>query len=274
MSSMEAPAVHRSHALRFRPRRREAGEVARLKVMALVGPRARLPGGPGCREYPTGTLAPGLRVGQTIAFRGLSSLTKGRLVDRRQKTIVCPTSVSLQQDGHGVGGYVDAFDAVAECEGPADNGVGVHGDKEILNEEVEGAAVDDNTGDLHALDIDGGAAGGGAYAGGDTDGALAIENFGHEPAGLEACGTFQLAEIDEGGAGGKVAGGYGQPRIADSDGSFPGDPGVEFGDGEEDARTGWQTPGFDGVELLFGGGVVVMCRAGERCGGNQDRNSP
>jgi hypothetical protein len=30
-------------------------------------------------------------VGQTIAFRGLSSLTKGRLVDRRQKTIVCPT---------------------------------------------------------------------------------------------------------------------------------------------------------------------------------------
>jgi hypothetical protein len=29
--------------------------------------------------------------GQIIAFRGLSSLTKARQVDRRQKTIVCPT---------------------------------------------------------------------------------------------------------------------------------------------------------------------------------------
>jgi len=33
--------------------------------------------------------------GQTIAFCGLSSLIKGRLVDRRQKTIVCPTGVCL-----------------------------------------------------------------------------------------------------------------------------------------------------------------------------------
>src|ERR1039457_2825245 len=68
----------------------------------------------------------------------------------------------LQQDGDGGGGDVEAVDAAAEFEGPADDGVGVHGDEEILNQEVEGAAVDDNTGDLHALYIDGGAAGGGA----------------------------------------------------------------------------------------------------------------
>src|ERR1019366_6360785 len=181
---------------------------------------------------------------------------------------------SPQQDGHGVGGDVEAFDAVAECEGPAYDRVGVHGDEEILNQEVEGAAVDDNTGDLHALHIDGGVAGGGAYAGGDTDGALAIEDLGHEPAGLEAGGTLQFAEIDERDAGGDVAGGYAQPGITDSGRGFPGDPGVEFGDGEEDARTGGQTLGFDRVELQFGGGVVVICRAGERRGDNQDRNSP
>src|ERR1022692_2195299 len=140
--------------------------------------------------------------------------------------MVCPTSVSLQQDGHGVGGDVEAFDAVAEREGPADDGVGVHGDEEILNQEVEGAAVDDNTGDLHALDIDGGAAGGGAYAGGDTDGALALEDLGHQPAGLEAGGTLQLAEIDESGAGGDIGGGYAQRGIVDSGGGFPVAPGV------------------------------------------------
>jgi hypothetical protein len=75
--------------------------------------------------------------------------------------------VSPQQHAHGVRGDVEAFDAVAESEGAADDGVGVHGDEEILNQEVEGAAVDDNTGDLHALEIDGGATGGGAHSGGD-----------------------------------------------------------------------------------------------------------
>src|ERR1017187_10424656 len=39
-------------------------------------------------------------VGQTIAFRGLSCLTKGRLVDRRQKTIVCPTWSLPQTERH------------------------------------------------------------------------------------------------------------------------------------------------------------------------------
>jgi|GEM_PF-5499384 len=32
-----------------------------------------------------------LKVGQTIALRGLSSLADTRLHDRRQKAIVCPT---------------------------------------------------------------------------------------------------------------------------------------------------------------------------------------
>src|SRR5450755_1547479 len=89
----------------------------------------------------------------------------------------------LQQDRDSGGGDIEAVDAVAEFEGPADDGVRVHGDEEILNQEVERAAVDDDARDLDALDIDGGAAGGGAYAGGDTDGALAIEEFRHQPTG-------------------------------------------------------------------------------------------
>src|ERR1035441_8906227 len=69
-------------------------------------------------------------VGQTIAFRGLSSLTKGRLVDRRQKNDrLSHLESSPQLDGHGVGGDFEAVDAVAQCKGPADDGVGVHGDE-------------------------------------------------------------------------------------------------------------------------------------------------
>src|ERR1035441_5852933 len=45
----------------------------------------------GSKNHPRGARTPECKVGQTIAFRGLSSLTKGRLADRRQKTIVCPT---------------------------------------------------------------------------------------------------------------------------------------------------------------------------------------
>ena len=180
----------------------------------------------------------------------------------------------FQQDGDGVGGDVEAVDAVAEFEGPADDGGGVHGDEKILNQEVERAAVDDEAGDFHALDIDGGAAGGGAYAGGDTDGALAVEELGHEPAGLAAGGAFQLAEIDQRGAGGEVAGGCAELGIAHAAGGFVGDPGVEFRKGEHDARAGAQAAGFDGVDLLFGGGVIVVCGAGEGRGGEQDRNGP
>src|ERR1035441_8184387 len=164
----------------------------------------------------------------------------------------------LQQDRDGGGGDVDAVDAVAEFEGCADDGAGVHGDEEIPDQEVERAAVDGNTGDLHALDIDGGAAGGGAYAGGDGDGALAVEELGHEPAGLASGGAFQFAEIDEGVAGGGVAGGYAQPGIAHAGGHFPGSPCIKFRQGEDDARAGRQAAGLDGVEFLFGGGVVVV----------------
>src|ERR1035437_828296 len=188
--------------------------------------------------------------------------------------LVSPRRRLLQQDGDGGGGEVEAVDAAAEFEGPADDGVGVHGDEEILNQEVEGGAVDDEAGDLHTLDIDGGAAGGGADAGGDGDGALAVEELGHEPAGLAAGGTFQLAEIDERGASGEVAGGDAQLGIAHAGGRFPGDPGVEFREGEDDARAGAQAAGFDGVELLFGGGVIVVCGAGEGCGDKQDRDGP
>src|ERR1035441_5454757 len=62
----------------------------------------------GSKNHPRGARTPECKVGQTIAFRGLSSLTKGRLVDRRQKTnrlshlepaadtSVCATSASLR----------------------------------------------------------------------------------------------------------------------------------------------------------------------------------
>lgn len=163
---------------------------------------------------------------------------------------------------------------MAELKGLADDGVGVHGDEEILNQEVESAAVDGETGDLDALDIDGGLAGGRAYAGGDTDGALAIEELRQEPAGLAAGGALQLPEIDQGGAGGEIAGGYAEFGIAHAGGSFVGDPRVEFREVEDDARAGAQAAVFDGVEFLFGGNVTVVRGAGEGCGDQQNRNGP
>src|ERR1039458_7505351 len=180
----------------------------------------------------------------------------------------------LQQDGDGGGGDFDAVDAVAKFKGPADDRVGVHGQQEILNQEVERAAVDDDAGDLNTLDIDGGAAGGGSDAGGDTDWALTVEEFGHQPSRLTAGGTFQLAEIDERAAAGHLAGGGAQLRVAHAGRRFFGDPGVELREGYNHARAGAEAVGFDGVHLLFGGGVVVVCGAGKGRGGKQDRNSP
>src|ERR1035438_4609351 len=164
----------------------------------------------------------------------------------------------LQQDRDGGGGDVDAVDAVPKFKGPADDRVGVHGEQEILNQEIERGAVDDEAGDLDTLDIDGGAAGGRTDAGGDTDWALPVEEFGHQPSRLTAGGTFQLAEIDERGAAGQIAGGGAQLGVAHAGRRFPGGPGVQFREGEDDARAGTEPLALDGVHLLFGGGVFVV----------------
>ena len=170
----------------------------------------------------------------------------------------------LQQNGDGGGRDIETVDSMAEFEGLADRGVWVHGDEEVLNQEVERAPVDGEAGDFDALDIDGGAAPGGADEGGDTDGTLAIQEFRHEPTGAAAGGTLQLAEIDECGACGEAGGGGAQLGIAHAGRRFACDHGVEFREGENNAGTGAQAAGFDGVQLLPGGGVVVIC-GGERC---------
>jgi len=154
---------------------------------------------------------------------------------------------------------------MAEFEGLADHGVGVHRDEEVLNQEIERAPIDGEAGDFDALDIDGGVSAGGANQGGDTDGTLAIQEFRHEPTGPAAGGTLQPAEIDECDACGEAGGGCAQLRIAHADRRFACDYGVEFGEGEDDAGAGAEPAGFDGVQLLPGGGVVVIRGAGERC---------
>ena len=56
------------------------------------------------------------------------------------------------------------------------------------------------------------------------NGAFAVEEFGHQPAGLPAGGTLQLTEIDERGAGCDVTGGGVHLGIADAGGRFLGRP--------------------------------------------------
>src|ERR1019366_10649129 len=68
--------------------------VVKSESFLIVG-QASFPVCLGSKNHPRGARTPACKVGQTIAFRGLSSLTKGRLVDRRQKTIVCPTWSSV-----------------------------------------------------------------------------------------------------------------------------------------------------------------------------------
>jgi len=180
----------------------------------------------------------------------------------------------LQAHDDGGGGDVEAIDAVAEIEGAGDGGIGVEGDEEVADEEIERAAVDREAGDLDAFDIDGGAAGGGAYASGDADGARAIDELGDEPAGLMAGGAFELAEIDDGGAGGEVASGDAHLGIAHSGGDFVGGPGAEFGAGERNARAVGQAVRIDGGEFALGASEIAGGRGGQREGGEQEREGP
>src|ERR1035441_6454033 len=191
--------------------------------------------------------------------KGLPMIASGYMGSRKfsiRKSSVRPSMTMPEISTRSI--YVDAVDAVAKFKGPADDRVGVHGQQEILNQEVERAAVDDDAGDLDTLDIDRGAAGGRTDAGGNTDGALPVEEFGHQPSRLTAGGTFQLAEIDERGAAGQIAGGGAQLGVAHAGRRFPGGPGVEFREGEDDARAGTEALAFDGVHLLLGGGVFVV----------------
>src|ERR1035441_6073510 len=68
--------------------------VVKRESSLMVGQASR-PVCLGSKNHPRGARTPACKVGQTIAFCGLSSLTTGRLVDRRQKTIVCPTWSSV-----------------------------------------------------------------------------------------------------------------------------------------------------------------------------------
>src|SRR5262249_46198490 len=93
---------------------------------------------------------------------------------------------------------IEPLDPVAQIESAADRRVGVHRQQEILDEEVEHFSVDDDARDLDSLDVHRRLAVRGANAGRHADRPLAIEQFGHQPAGLVALRTPDLPEIDQG----------------------------------------------------------------------------
>jgi len=152
---------------------------------------------------------------------------------------------------------------MAELEGAADGGVRVHRQKDVLDQEVERATVDRDAGDLDTLDIDRGLAVAGTDAGLDGDGALAVEEFGHQPSGLVSLRAADLAEVDQGGAFGD-SGLKLEARIANTGGGFVSDPGVDLAGEEGDAGAGAQTVGLDLAELLAGGEIVVESGGGSR----------
>src|SRR5690349_9089787 len=92
------------------------------------------------------------------------------------------TSLPSDHDADGAALHVELLDAVAQFKRTADGGVGIKRQQEVLDQEIERAAVDLEARDFHPLDVHCGMAAGGTDARRHAYRPLAVEQLREQPA--------------------------------------------------------------------------------------------